>query len=141
MDRHPIQLVDVTVEELYFKKRGNKEPEDQELEFSLTVSRSDYNKSEKMFSVKVEIEVEPEKELSLKPYEMRASIAGHFKVDEEKFPKDKIYAFAESNAPIILIPYLREQAYSLTVRAGVDPLIFPLVQVPSFKLVNELPAE
>lgn len=141
MDRHPIQLVEVTVEELYFRKRGHRESEDQELEFSLTVSRSDYNKSEQMFSVKVEIEVEPEKEPGLKPYDMRASIAGHFKVDEDNFPSDKIYAFAESNAPIILIPYLREQAYSLTVRAGVDPLIFPLVQVPSFKLVNHRQAE
>lgn len=137
MDRHPIQLIDVTVEELYFKKRGHKKPEDQELEFSLTVSRSDYDETEKMFSVKVEIEVEPEKESALKPYEMRLSIAGHFKVDEDHFPNDKIYTFAERNAPIILIPYIREQAYSLTVRAGVEPLIFPLVQVPSFKLVSQ----
>ncbi|MDD1956475.1 protein-export chaperone SecB [Pseudomonas sp. 8209] len=137
MDRHPIQLVDVTVEELYFKKRGSSESEKQERDFSLTVSRSDYDKSEKMFSVKLDMEVEPDVEDKLKSFEMRLSIAGHFKVDEDAFPTDKIYNFAERNAPIILIPYIREHAYSLTVRAGVEPLIFPLVQVPSFKLVKQ----
>ncbi|SDS79041.1 preprotein translocase subunit SecB [Pseudomonas prosekii] len=106
-------------------------------DFSLTVSRSEYDPEEKIISVRLEMNIEPESGAVDRPYEMRIKIAGHFEVDEEKFPIEHINNFAENNAPVILIPYIREQAYSLSIRAGVDPVIFPLVQVPVFRIVKQ----
>lgn len=134
MDRHPIQLLNITVEEVFFKKNYQNQEEKYDNEFSLVVSRSEYDAEEKMFSVKLDMIIESEKEGPQRPYDMRISISGHFSVDEDQFPNDQIYKFADHNAPILLIPYIREHAYSMSTRAGVDPIIFPLVQVPTFKL-------
>lgn len=136
MERHAIQLVNVTVDELHIKTldRQNLDNEDFSREFSLTVGRSDYDPEQKTISVRLIMEMMPEEGANDRPFEMRIAVAGHFEVDEERFPVAEIYKFAEINAPIILVPYIREQAYSLTIRAGVEPLIFPLITVPVFKL-------
>lgn len=138
MDRHAIQLSNITVDELYIKALDRESFVDKDFpkDFSLTVSRSEYDPEEKVISVRLEMNVQPETDVVDRPYEMRIKIAGHFEVDEEKFPIEHINNFAENNAPIILIPYIREQAYSLSIRAGVEPVIFPLVQVPVFRIVK-----
>ena len=66
---------------------------------------------------------------------MRVIIGGVFKVDETKFAKTHIEDWANRNAPIILYPYLREQAYALTIRCGYPGLIIPLLTVPTIKVV------
>ncbi|WP_092274776.1 protein-export chaperone SecB [Pseudomonas prosekii] len=139
MDRHAIQLSNITVDELYIKTLDRESFVDKDFprDFSLTVSRSEYDPEEKIISVRLEMNIEPESGAVDRPYEMRIKIAGHFEVDEEKFPIEHINNFAENNAPVILIPYIREQAYSLSIRAGVDPVIFPLVQVPVFRIVKQ----
>ena len=142
MDRHAIQLSNITVDELYIKTLDRESFVDKDFprDFSLTVSRSEYDPEEKIISVRLEMNIQPESDVVDRPYEMRIKIAGHFEVDEEKFPIEQINNFAENNAPVILIPYIREQAYSLSIRAGVDPVLFPLVQVPVFRIVKqELP--
>lgn len=136
MERHPIQLVNITVDELYLKAldrkgmTGDQVPRD----FTLTVSRSEYDSDSKIISVKMQMEMMPEEGGNPRPFEMRIAIAGHFQVDEERFPIGEINHFAEKNAPILLIPYMREQSYALTMRAGVEAMIFPLVTVPVFKI-------
>ena len=65
---------------------------------------------------------------------MRVVIGGVFKVDETKFAKADIDDWANRNAPFILYPYLREQAYTLTVRCGFPGIIIPLLEVPTFKI-------
>lgn len=136
MDRHPIQLINLTVDELYIKvlDRQKSESEDAPRDFTLTVSRSEYDSESKVISVKLQMEMMPEEDGPTCPFEMRIAVAGHFQVDEDRFPIDQINNFAEKNAPIILIPYLREHSYSLTIRAGVDSMIFPLITVPVFKM-------
>jgi preprotein translocase subunit SecB len=136
MERHAIQLLNITVDELYIKTldRQNADDESFSREFSLTVGRSDYDAEKKMISVRLLMEMMPEEGTEDRPFEMRIAVAGHFEVDEERFPIAEINNFAEKNAPIILIPYIREQAYALTMRAGVEPLIFPLITVPVFKV-------
>jgi preprotein translocase subunit SecB len=37
------------------------------------------------------------------------------------------------NAPAILFPFLREQAYALSIRCGFPPFILPLIQLPSIQ--------
>jgi preprotein translocase subunit SecB len=139
MDRHPIQLVNITVDELYIKSldRESFVNKDYPREFSLTVSRSEYDSQNKTISVKLDMNLSPSEDGLDRPFEMRISIAGHFEVDEEAFDVSDVDKFAERNAPVILIPYIREQAYSLSMRAGVEGVIFPLVQVPVFRLTKK----
>ncbi|MEE4742811.1 hypothetical protein V2K00_11390 [Pseudomonas alliivorans] len=138
MERHPIQLINLHVDELYIKvlDRQKSESEHVPRDFTLTVSRSEYDAESKIISVKIQMEMMPDEESPACPFEMRIAVAGHFQVDEERFPIAEINNFAEKNAPIILIPYIREHSYSLTVRAGVKPMIFPLITVPVFKISN-----
>lgn len=110
-------------------------------EFSLTVARSEYDPEKKTISVRMEMNLAPETEVIDRPFEMRILIAGHFEVDPDRFDVAHIDKFAEKNAPVLLIPYMREQAYSLSLRAGVEPVIFPLVTVPIFRLVSKEAAE
>ena len=140
MDQHPIQLVSLNIEELYLKVLDQYKFKDKEYaqDFSLTVSRSEYNSQEKHIFVKLTLEFVPEIEKELdRPYEMRVQVAGQFEVDEEKFPVDKVHHWAEFNAPMILIPFIREHCYSLSVRAGFDALIVPLITVPTFKIQKQ----
>jgi len=136
MERHAVQLVNITVDELHIKvlDRQPLDDENTNREFSLTVGRSDYDTEQKMISVRLVMEIMPEEGKEDRPFEMRIAIAGHFEVDEDNFPIGEINKFAERNAPIILVPYIREQAYSLTLRAGIEPLLFPLITVPVFKI-------
>lgn len=71
------------------------------------------------------------------PFAFRVRLVGEFQFDESRFPMEKIDQWAEQNAPIILFPYLREQIFSLTARSGFRPLVLPLVQVPTIKVLSE----
>lgn len=137
MDRHPVQLVNISVDELYIKllDRESFKDKDYPKDFSLTVSRSEYDTERKIISVRLEMDLAPDdKSETDRPFEMRIKVAGHFEVDEDRFDIAEIDKFAEISGPVILTPFLREHAYSLSLRAGVDPVIFPLVQVPIFRL-------
>lgn len=63
------------------------------------------------------------------PFRLIVELVGVFTIGDE-FPEDKIDHFAKYNAPIILMPYIRENVYSLAIRAGID-IYLPLVQVPT----------
>ena len=82
--------------------------------------------------ITLELKEGEEKESEL-PYFLKVELAALFEVDESKFDKEHIYDWARRNAPFILFPYLREEAYALTIRAGYKPLILPLLEVPTFQ--------
>lgn len=84
--------------------------------FSLFHGHSGYDNEKKVIAVKIGVEIG--KEVENTPFELRVAILGGFKVDDEKFPLKFIYSWAEQNAPLILYPYLREQVFNLTSRAG-----------------------
>ncbi|KIH76259.1 preprotein translocase subunit SecB [Geoalkalibacter ferrihydriticus] len=134
---HPIQVQGVLVKELFISANGPPS-EDKGVEggrFSLMVGHSEYDEEDKEISVSLKLEVgfeEDEKENSA-PFSMRIEIVGNFKVDESEFPVEHIDHWAQRNAPLILFPYLREHAYSLTARCGFKPMLLPLLEVPTFK--------
>ena len=68
------------------------------------------------------------------PFSMKIELRGEFRINEREFPIDKIDDWARKNAPLILLPYLREQAFSLTARCGFKPLVLPLFVVPTFSI-------
>ncbi|EKA2634121.1 protein-export chaperone SecB [Vibrio alginolyticus] len=138
---HPIQLRDVKVLELFISANpGCMSEQDSDCdiessEFGFYHTHSEYNEEAKSFIVKVAAAIgRDDDEEPTTEFDLRVELLGVFEVDEEHFPMEHIEAFASKNAPLIMYPYLREQVYSLTIRAGFDSTVLPLFEVPVFKL-------
>lgn len=61
------------------------------------------------------------------PFYLSAEIVGEFHLDPDTVPESDIPKWAQSSAAPILVPFLREQVYSLSLRIGVQPIFLPLV--------------
>ncbi|MGR5264089.1 protein-export chaperone SecB [Photobacterium damselae] len=139
---HPIQLRDVKVLELFISANPSCMSEHdsdcgiETSEFGFYHTHSKYNKEAKSFIVKVAAVIgqEDETEKHTTEFDLKVELLGVFEVDEDNFPMEYIDAFASKNAPLIMYPYLREQVYSLTTRAGFDSTVLPLFEIPVFKL-------
>lgn len=139
---YPIQANFIAVRELFIKSHV---PPNQRIKvdserFILKTAHSSYDQDRHIIEVGViieyGIETKPDEVL---PFSLRAHIMGQFRVDEEKFKKEKIDKWARINAPYILYPYLREHVFALTARSGFDPVLLPLVELPTVKIVRPPP--
>lgn len=143
---HPIQLREIKVLKLSIEDNpafdGDFAKEDFS-DFGFYHMHSDYDAESQTFFVKVKAvigqvedgcEQGPDEELTVAPFNMVVELAGLFSVDESSFKTEYIDSFARRNAPLLVYPYLREHVYSLTNRAGYDPALLPLFEVPAFKL-------
>jgi preprotein translocase subunit SecB len=128
-ENHPIQLRALKVLELSIKVISEHKQLPDIEKFSLFHGHSGYDDEEKVIAVKIGVEIG--REIEDTPFELRVEILGGFNVDEEKFPLKFIHNWAEQNAPLILYPYLREQVFSLTSRAGFEGILLPLFQIPT----------
>lgn len=61
------------------------------------------------------------------PFHARVFYEGRFEVEADA--AEGLKAFAKYNAASMLIPYVREMLSSLTVRAGMAPLLIPPVDI------------
>lgn len=137
---HPIQLVSIGVRELHIT--ANEHPDvdttSDSGDFFFSVGTSDYDPDTQSIGVGVRLEIGTDKckceEPS--PFILTIELVGTFDVDE-KFPVKHIDRWARNAAPLILFPYLREHAFALTARCGFKPILLPLLEVPTFKIVKE----
>ena len=143
--RHPIQLIYLGVRELAIRTNV---PPDQTIEanaekVSISIyAPSKFDPSEPQFSVGVILEAgsepPPDKEEDPKdPFHMRIELRGYFSVDTARFAPEHVLDWAGRGAIYVLMPFLREHAYSLSGRAGFRPLLLPLVEVPTFKVFRD----
>jgi preprotein translocase subunit SecB len=136
---HPIQTNSISVRELYIK--ANEFPDvDKAIEVgeaAIRVGHSKYDEETKVIVVALKLEGGLEPEKTKAPFTIKVELVGEFQVDESKFPKDQIYNWADRNAPMILMPYLREHVYSLTMRCGFKPMLLPLMEVPVFYNIKD----
>ena len=133
---YPIQLISLNVLELYIKVKkpiGSEDLQLDEADFSIHTGHSDYDEKRHTIEIAVRLEI-GEEEGTKSPFRMTIVLGGVFIVDETEFPMEHIIDWAKQNAPIILYPYLREQAFSLTARCGFPGIILPLLTVPTFKI-------
>jgi preprotein translocase subunit SecB len=100
---------------------------------SITVSALPYNHDEKRLMVILRLESGIEAKESEVPYAMRIELIGLFEVDETRFKVEHLEDWAKRGAPIVMFPFLREQAFGLSLRCGFKPLMLPLIEVPTFK--------
>ncbi len=75
------------------------------------------------------------------PFVLKVELIGLFTVDPERFPIEHVDQWARTNAPLVLYPYLREQVYGLTSRAGFNATLLPLLEIPTFRLMQQTTGE
>ena len=96
------------------------------------VGASDFDEEKELFSTGFICEINPTEEEALaEGFNLKIEIIGVFSVDTDNFKVTSVEHFALHNAPVILLPYVREHVFTLTSRAGIDCLL-PLVEVPVF---------
>jgi preprotein translocase subunit SecB len=64
----------------------------------------------------------------MKSFKIKCSLLGFFSVEEgqENMTLDE---FAETNAPAMIFPFLREVIVSITTKAGMPPLLLPPINI------------
>lgn len=134
---HPISVQWVFPKELSIKAHvpPSSEVGLKEFPYSLAVGYGKYDEKKKIVTIALKLEtVENEDQKEQLPYSLKIELLAAFKVDEQRFEIKYIEDWARRNAPFILYPYLREHAYALTLRCGFEPLMLPLVEVPTSKV-------
>lgn len=136
---HAIQLFDIKVIETSLIVNSPNEVFNPDFDASISfrTGHAEFNKEDSVIVVGVKCKSGSQDDERTPPLEIRVELMGVFKVDQEKFPIEHIDEWAEKNAPFILLPYLREHVYSLTLRAGIKNLIIPMFNLPLFKLENK----
>lgn len=137
---HPIQIDRIDIIALSAKLVGSgKTSNDGEDEnhFVLKVAHSEFLKDQKQIVVMVSCDLFHRDNKEKPGYEISASVSGLFNVDVERFPVQFVEDWAEKNAPLVLYPMLREHIYNLSSRCGIQKIILPLLEVPTYKIVRE----
>lgn len=136
--KHGIQLVSIQTIEMSIKVNSLEEAKMLETgDFSLEVARSEYNKEAKTINVMATLFIQETSETGkTNPFYLKVSIIGEFEVDEDNFPKKHVEDWAEKASMFVLYPYIREVTYTLTSRCGIDAVILPLFEVPTYKVAQ-----
>jgi len=102
-------------------------------DIKLSVSHDKYDEENKIICVSMEAQIGEDNEECGMPLFLNIVLTGIFRVNEDNFEKKYIKDFAKDNVPYILLPYMREHLYALSVRCGINPITLPLSQVPTSK--------
>lgn len=138
MKRHPIQLINIFVDELHatvFDRvsfADNQYPKT----FEYTVFSTEFDADDSTIAVKVEFTIQPaDEELIDRPFSMKIVVSAVFSVDTDTFPVEMLNDWSFNNAPVVLIPFIRENAYALSSRIGFEPVLIPMIEVPTVRIV------
>nr|WP_181375046.1 protein-export chaperone SecB [Polaromonas sp. W10N]AWD72311.1 preprotein translocase subunit SecB [Polaromonas sp. W10N] len=131
---HPIQLREILVTSLSIKVLDPKVAQDfvGEIDLVLKLGTSDLVEGDEQLAVGIYAKVSPKlpTEGGEPAFVIEVELNGQFTVDLENFKFEDLNDWSKINAPFLLLPYIREQVYGLSVRAGVKGIIFPLVVQP-----------
>ncbi len=125
---HPVQLKSAEVNEIQFKSNLVSLKGIKVSEFTLSFARSDYVEEDRCIDILLGFEA-GDVDLGKEKYFIKVLLRGRL-ITSAEMPREKVEAWAEKAAPFVLMPYLREQVYSLSVRCGMSPVTVPLYQVP-----------
>ena len=140
---HPLELVKVDVVQLTFvtNKRPTLETYIDGRNVELSIRQDQIDTKDDWLQVFVRaaygipgIDCEPE-EAPPTDCSLIVELAGTFRKHKD-LPRETLELFQNNGALITLTPYLREHVYSLSARAGIQPIIIPILQVPIFKLTE-----
>ena len=64
-------------------------------------------------------------------FDIKCSVIGFFEIDDEA-KNMSLEQFAEDNAPALLFPYLREVISTTTLKAGMNPVFLPPINIRAY---------
>jgi preprotein translocase subunit SecB len=91
----------------------------------VTVGKNDEIPNKALVTMK--FEVFKKGELEQNPYYLETTIEGLFSWDEEEYDEDTLKILLNSNAPAVLLSYIRTNTALITTSAGFPPLVIPLM--------------
>lgn len=144
-DKHAIQIRDISYKKLYLEVSDNVGSsdlsdavdaiDDDGGTFRIAIARTEFDDELNRISVKIKVQVgynDDSEQIQDECFWLEVEVEGHFQVDPENFPLEKLELWASQNAPLTLYPYAREAVHSLSSRAMPDSAIMlPLLVVPS----------
>jgi preprotein translocase subunit SecB len=80
------------------------------------------SRDEKIVIVELSIDIKSKYKNTIQ-FEIKASMVGIF--ETEKAAPEHLESFSNINAPAIIFPFLREHICSLSIKAGIQPMILP----------------
>lgn len=131
---HPIQLKEILVKNLSMELIDPTITQKNhiQIEFGMHVGYSDFDEQDSIIMIGVKGSVK-DADTQKNAFNIEVEIQGFFEVDTKLFPIDKLSDWASKNAPLILLPYLRENIYTLSTRAKLN-IILPLYILPTIRL-------
>lgn len=133
----PIQLVKVDIGEIAYSCGGFS---DSDLtptnKFDLNVSVSPFDNEAKSLQVVLTFTAKPDPSFHF-DYSLSIRVHGQFQIVDEPrlpFPIEQIQKWAEKNAVLIMMPFLRESVYTITAKTGFKPLMIPMIEVTAFRV-------
>lgn len=139
MDESPVQLTFLGVKELHVETfwpvslTSNYTPEDGVIQHAIGA----FDTEKRTVQVKLRFisgkrpnspeEVKQLQDQNRQPFLLRAEVVGEFTVAPNSIPEAEVPQWAQKSVAPILMPFLREQVYALSLRVGVQPILIPLV--------------
>ncbi|MCM2546224.1 protein-export chaperone SecB [Burkholderia glumae] len=133
---HAIQLVDLRVAEISLRANLDVRKTEAPGEFQFEAGHTKYQTDSKRILVKVSAKM-GDVDDGVSPFALRVELIGTFVVDSSRFREEHVPQWAQTNAPLVLYPYLREQVYGVTSRAGFSATVLPLLQIPTFRVITQ----
>ncbi len=127
---HPIQLHDITVSRLSVVVRDHAAALSYGGEVDLNLQRgtSDFEFDDPTVAVGLRATVKPVDSSDEDAiFFVEVELSGQFTIDYSKFDFEDVPRWAEVNAPMLLLPYVREQIYGIALRAGLRQMMIPLL--------------
>lgn len=131
--QHAIQLNYIGAKELHFDSDrlpstiAFEELEDVKFE----TSRTPYNRESKTITIFARATTQTKKG----DLHLRVELVAEFRVDESRFPAEKVEEWASKAGFLVVFPYVRENIYSMCIRTGLPMVFLPLLDIPTYKVV------
>lgn len=128
---HPIQLRDISVSRLNVVVNDPAVATNYEGEVDLEfkIGTSDFEEDDPHIAVGFNVTALPMPKEN-PPFLIEVELSGQFEVDLKKFKFEHLHEWSRTNAPFLLLPYVREHIYGLALRAGIKSFALPLFVQP-----------
>ena len=106
--------------------------------FKLSIGHSEFDRELGEMDVGIVVNIgnpsDHESDEKKSEFDLKVHLLAKFSVDQSRFPIELIDHWAENNAPLVLYPYIREHVHALSIRAGIKPILLPLMEVPTLRI-------
>jgi preprotein translocase subunit SecB len=139
--KHAIQLKGIAIKELFIRINSYEQNDNNneiDRRFKLSIGHSEFDRELGEMDVGIVVNIgnpsDHEGDEKKSEFDLKVHLLAKFSVDQNRFPIEQIDHWAENNAPLVLYPYIREHVHALSIRAGIKPILLPLMEVPTLRI-------